>query len=152
MENNQDPLQILLHNDLYNPVKRVECFEIITNQIKVICEYLDIKNIEYNSYILLDLIVHFQEDMKKYDNPNVYKIAGCLCFWIRKLKPFRKIDKLNFYTNEIFGLLTGSFFVASVHGSKTIPEDLFHNMLYDLRYGVVSYSVIANQFNLLHVS
>lgn len=107
----------------------------------------------FNAHLMADVIIHFKEDMKKYKSPNEYKVGGYMCFWIKKLKPFRMQKKLGIFTNEALALQIGLNIVANAKGSasRILPKDVYMNLGYDLRYRTVTPSVIANQFHLLYV-
>ncbi|MFA7243514.1 MAG: hypothetical protein WC091_25690 [Sulfuricellaceae bacterium] len=91
--------------------------------------------------------------MKEYKDPNEYKVGGYMCFWIKKLKPFRMQERLGHYTNEALALQIGLNIVADAKGSarRVLPMDVYLNLGYDLRYRTVTPSVIANQFHLLYL-
>jgi hypothetical protein len=110
----------------------------------------------YHKRILCEVIMKYQDDLKRITlEPNVFKQAGYLTFWIRKLKPFRHYPLFgNTLTNEYLGLHFGlSILVTSDH-SKRIEklvgtERLWDELLYDLRYRPVSGHELSKQFEML---
>lgn len=68
-----------------------------------------------------------------------YKLAGILCFWIRKLKPFRVADRVlrNGNVNEALGFLTGLSLVLGQNPklrSPEIPPSFIHDIIKSFRY------------------
>ena len=73
--------------------------------------------------------------------PSPFKMAGVLCFWLRKLKPFSVPEKTeeNRFINETVALLVGFSLVfqyaesEKLHHPK-ISDTFFHDMVSSLRY------------------
>lgn len=146
-----EPLN-LLNADLRNELHRREIFSTILTPIRI---WLDSVKLAppgrfVNPHLLLDVISHCQRDLNTYRGPDSFKIGGHLGFWIARIKPFRAFDKSPLYTNETLGLLVGLLIVRESMGSKAIHHKIHANLLYDLRYGTVTPTVLSNQLQLLY--
>jgi len=104
-----------------------------------------------DAHVSYDVLLHLQKDLRRIGKPDPFKIGGYLCFWVRKLKPFKSIQPLGLFTNETMALSLGLAVVGAVKDPKNIPRPIWDNMIYDLRYRPVSPSTIVNQFYLLYV-
>jgi len=151
----QNAISFLTNANYGNPAEASRAVDLFMKMTKVAFKCLNLKP-EFpivNKVILIDVLVHLQCDLKRLPDPNEYKVGGYLCFWIKKLKPFRFQSRCRHYTNELMGLSLGHAVVVSPNKrkGKSIPAKVFHNILYDLRYRPVSPSVIANQFHMLYL-
>lgn len=86
--------------------------------------------------------------------PTNFKIAGVICFWLRKLKPFSVSCSIknNTFVNETIALLTAHNFVQrySLQKSRIITnKDLFLEVVTSLRYNSWSPSSLAFLFQSL---
>ena len=90
------------------------------------------------------------KNFKSHEAPNGYalspfKMAGVICFWLRKLKPFSVPDntEANRLVNETVGFLVGYYFIfqysleRSFHRPK-ITAEFFHDVTTSLRYNAHS--------------
>lgn len=73
--------------------------------------------------------------------PSPFKMAGVICFWLRKLKPFSVPDKPeeSRFINETVAFLVGYSLVFQYAESKElhrpkISDTFFHDMVTSLRY------------------
>ena len=157
MSDEQNAINFLTHANYGNPAEAARAIDLFTKMTKVVFDSLKLKPEPntpiINKVILLDVLIHFQCDLQRLPDPNEYKVGGYLCFWIKKLKPFRFQKRLNHYTNELMALSLGHTIVLSNNKrkAKSLPVKVFNNILYDLRYRPVSPSVIANQFHMLYL-
>lgn len=87
-----------------------------------------------------------EQDFRSHEAPEGYarspfKMAGVICFWLRKLKPFFVPDKAeeNRFINETVAFLVGYSLVfqyaesENLHHPK-ISDTFFHDMVSSLRY------------------
>ena len=113
-------IHVLLHSDLSNQEQREKVFQVVLhladNALAPHVMKLDTEVV--NPVILLDVLTHFQEDLSRIAEPNEFRVGGYLCFWIRKLKPFRRISRFNLFTNEYIGLLIGLAIVCTQNPVK----------------------------------
>ena len=142
----------LLACDLSKDDERRQVFLAVLEPVRIWCS-----TIKYfpsdkfvNPHLLLDAIVHCQKDLKGFKGPDAFKIGGHLAFWISRIKPFRAFTISPLFTNETLGLIIGLVIVGESMGRKSIPHKIHANLLYDMRYGHVTPSVLANQFQLLY--
>ena len=104
-----------------------------------------------NPHLLLDVLVHTQRDLSRFNGPDAFKTGGHLCFWISRLKPFRACKGLHpLYTNETLGLTVGLSIVRETQGPKPINCNVMANLIYNLRYGHSSPVGVSNEFQLLY--
>jgi len=75
-------------------------------------------------------------------NISPFKMAGILCFWVRKLKPFSVADdeEANRFVNEAIAFFTGVYFIYG-YGKDTgkvappkIQRSYIHDLIKSLRY------------------
>lgn len=132
--------------------QRMEVFSWVLNPIRVLMENVKFapKQEFINPYILTDVLVHCQKDLKKFTGPDAFKIGGHICYWLAKLKPFRAITEDTIYANESMALRMGLCVVWEGHGRRSLDHKIQANMLYNLRYGHNSPITISNQFQLLY--
>jgi hypothetical protein len=99
--------------------------------------------------ILDECFVRVEETREKYFessqgsyNINTFKMAGIICFWIRKLKPFYVTNNAadHRYINEYIAFLTGYTFVYNdvpLEKRRFLPKitpHYFHDLINSFRY------------------
>ena len=75
-------------------------------------------------------------------NISPFKLAGIICFWVRKLKPFSVAgdEEANRFVNEAIALYTGIYFVYGYGkdtGKTALPKingAYIHDLIKSLRY------------------
>ena len=109
----------------------------------------------YHPGIAHEVLLRLQKDLlHNSTEPNEFKQAGYLTFWIRKLKPFRHYPifggtQTNEYLALHFGLATVSSQHPGVYSKATKSRRLWEEWLYDLRFRAVSGHTISKQFEML---
>jgi hypothetical protein len=89
-------------------------------------------------------------------DPNVFKVAGVVCFWIRKLKPFRYVNEnrgvnVKLVINELIAYLTGYHLVFGYCSTPRtrkpkLTEGYLNDVMSSLRYNSFSPHAIAFLF------
>lgn len=113
-------------------------------------EQLFMCGVQIDTFILEEAIVRALKSQKTVYEANVvynidsFKMAGLLCFWLRKLKPFRVVSGStgeNKTVNEAIAFLTGIRLVIGYRSkngkSPKIPNltpSFIHNIILSLRY------------------
>ena len=85
-------------------------------------------------------------------NISPFKMAGIICFWVRKLKPFSvpKDEEANRFVNEAIAFYTGLYFIYGYSkdtGKVPLPKingGYIHDLIKSLRYN--SYSPNGTAF------
>lgn len=102
---------------------------------------------------LRNLSVYF--DAKSDYAPSNFKIAGIVCFWIRKLKPcYVPSTTNNLFVNEIIALLTAfrivrRYSLAKQKSMLVANKEAFRELVTSLRYNSWSPSSLAFLFESL---
>ena len=117
--------------------------------------------VEYSEVDASDMIGAFSRDIEKLSivdkiKPSPYRLAGLVAFWIRKLKPIKRVTvgaernpdvvkKFRRYRNELLALHSGmalsalnSSYPCSPQDIVEIIDDRLADLLYDLRYRAIS--------------
>jgi len=92
----------------------------------------------------VNLRVQYEFDnYKNGEGPDLFKQAGYICFWIRKLKPIRVIrqnDELPEIRgiNEKCAIWIGINLLYKSYGKFDFPRDFLDEFIYTLRFRAVS--------------
>jgi hypothetical protein len=143
---------VLIRADLRVSAERLDVFDFILSGLRELMLKRKITTPDpfINPHLLLDVAVHSQADLKRFNGPDAFKIGGHLCFWIARLKPFRALPRNPLFTNEMCGLFVGLGIVAESKGVRHIPFKELSNLFYELRYGHASPIGVSNLLQLLY--
>lgn len=93
--------------------------------------------------------------------PNIFKLAGTLCFWFRKLKPFRLVKPvsphpLTRFVNETISIITAydlifGYLSADNNTPPNISSKYFYDLVVSLRYHSFSPHSLVQIFEGLNI-
>ena len=122
----------------------------------------------FDSYIIDEIVDRYNRDIKRVmvsslpNGPDIFKQAGYLTFWIRKLKPVvlapnmrKDLNGLN----EVFAFLAGLVYIKNrfpdldftgtgedEKDREKVRDEFCRQFIYNLRYGSLSPSVISQLY------
>lgn len=112
--------------------------------------------------ILKECMMKIDEHLSSLKKPSEYKIAGCITFWLRKLKPFQfqleeKDKNPSLFLNESITIIYGYVYIkAYKHESKqkfiNLNKEYLADLATQLRYSSFSPSSIALLYQAIYLT